>query len=69
MTASPVKEDRKSGGRIVKIVRFGERFWLRNVRMLDGKLIGQVDNHLLEAPYRKGQIIELTEDEIIQEFP
>lgn len=54
-------------GRIVKIIRNGERFWLRNVRHLDGKLYGQVDNMLLVAPYTKGQIIEIEENEIIEE--
>lgn len=57
-----------NAGRIVKIVRNGERFWLRNARPLNGTMYGQVDNHLLENPPYFGQIIQFDENEIIDEI-
>jgi hypothetical protein len=57
-----------NAGRIVKVSRNNERFWLRNVRELDGKLLGQVDNNVTQQPFSAGDIIEITEDEIMQEW-
>ena len=57
------------GNRLVKIVRNGERFWVNNVRTLDGVLIGEVDNQLVsDQPFNYGDTIELTEDEIIDTY-
>lgn len=57
-----------SVGRVVKIRRNGERFWVRNVRNMDGRLFGQVDNHVIEQPFTFGKIIEISESEIIGEL-
>ena len=55
--------------RIVKIVRNSERFWVSNVRELDGDLVGEVDNDLIcDHPFSIGDTIKLTEDEIIGEW-
>jgi hypothetical protein len=35
---------------------------------LDGKLIGQVDNHVTNQTFKFGDIIEISENEIIEEY-
>jgi len=54
-------------GRLVKIARNGERFWLRNVSELNGRRFGQVDNYVMNQPFEFGEIIDITKDEIIME--
>ena len=57
--------DEINTGRMVKIIRNGERFWVRNVREMDGRLYGQVDNDVVMQPFTHGEIIEILADEII----
>ena len=57
-----------SGNRLVKIVRNRERFWVNNVRPLDGYLVGEVDNNLLFNNLEVGETIRLREEEIIEEY-
>ena len=52
-------------GKTVKIVRDGERFWVSNVKKMDGRLFGNVANNLVVAPYQHGERIEIEESEII----
>lgn len=49
----------------VKIVRNGERFWLREVRTENGVRSGVVDNELMVAPYKMGQRIEFQDAEVV----
>lgn len=49
---------------LVKISRFAERFWLRDLRRDDkGKWTGRVANELQSAPYQCGERIEFTDEE------
>jgi hypothetical protein len=54
-------------GKIVKISRNGERFWLVDVmKDDDGHYFGRVNNHLVRLhPYKENDIIKFHGDEVL----
>lgn len=65
MNTQPGELDRIHGG-YVKIVRFGERFWLSKCRRVDGVWTGVVDNNLLVAPFPRGKRISFDTADVIE---
>lgn len=60
-------------GKLVKINRYSESFWLREVRSIAPDVwIGTVDNELMpDNPFRRGDTVPFAEREIIDttDFP
>jgi hypothetical protein len=53
----------------VKIVRWGERFWVLVESLTDEGGVGIVDNEPLIAPFKLGDKISFTRSEVIDVMP